>query len=169
MKLGAPLVKEPEIRRVRALQMLQRRIAGGTMEQIGQEFGVSPETVSRQLKWAAREGLIEDHEERILNELVPEALRIYSEKMKKENDAFMAKDVLMILTKLGDRVAARREHVEEMTLSAYMRLRKEIQSEPANPTLPDAESRASLDSDVVDAQVLPPATGERDGESDVSD
>lgn len=169
MKMGAPIIREPELRRVRALQMLQRRITGGTLEQIADEFGVTRETVSRQLKWAAREGLIEDHEERILNELVPEAIRIYSEKMKNDNDAFVARDVLTFLTKLGDRVAARREHVEEMTLSAYMRLRKESKDESANPAVPDAESRPGDPADVIDAEISPASAQLRDGESDLPD
>lgn len=137
------------------------------MEQIGNEFGCSPDSVARQLKWAAREGLIEDHEERILNDLVPEALRIYSEKMKNDNDAYLARDVLMILTKLGERVAARREHVEEMTLSAYMRLRKEMTDESANQALPDAKGRAGDPADVIDAEISPAPAQLSDGESDL--
>ena len=55
--------------------MLQHKLRyGATAPEIAQEFGVSTETVKRELSYAKKAGLIVDAEDRILQELVPSAL-----------------------------------------------------------------------------------------------
>lgn len=114
----------PQVKRLRAMQMLEMRVSGKKIVDIAKHFNCSDDTVARTLDWAAREGLIQDAEEKILQGLVPAAIAVY-EKALKEGDTFVAKDILGHLAKISDRVAQRQEHVEELSLAAYLRTRRE--------------------------------------------
>lgn len=53
-----------------------------------------------EIKMAEKTGILDELNSRILSELVPEAIRVYKDKMTKEDDAFVAKDVLKHLDRL---------------------------------------------------------------------
>ena len=71
---GRTIVRDPALKRARALMMLEYKIKNGaTAEQIAQEFGVSRETVNRTMSYARKAELLVNFEDKILNELMPEA------------------------------------------------------------------------------------------------
>jgi hypothetical protein len=65
---------------------------------------------------------------------VPEAIRVYTDALTKNNDTFVAKDVLTHAMKIADRLAARKEHEEELSLTAWLRTRKEKLDDAARAT-----------------------------------
>ena len=73
--MGASKMRNPDLRRVRALAMMQRRMANISLSDIAQEFNVKAITVSNELAWAKKQGLIENYQQQLLNELVPEAIK----------------------------------------------------------------------------------------------
>jgi hypothetical protein len=107
--------------------MLECRVKGWTMPEIAAEYRCSIDTVERHLEWAVREGQIQKHEETILERLIPKAITAY-EKALDRDDVFVAKDLLGHLMKLSERVDARREHVEELSLTAWLKTRKRTES-----------------------------------------
>ena len=110
--------------RLRAMKILERRIQSGlTQQELANEFGVSIDTIQRSLAYARREGLTIQYEEQILSDLVPTAIKVYRDKLN-EGDAFVAKDVLDKMAKLGDRFAAKEETAQELSLKAYLDSKK---------------------------------------------
>lgn len=74
MKKGQAVLRDPAAQRVRALQMLEFKIRkAATVEEIADEFNVHPNTVKRALSFAKKADLITAAEDRILQNLVPEA------------------------------------------------------------------------------------------------
>jgi hypothetical protein len=70
MKKGAGIITDPEMKRIRALMMVQFKIkTGATIPEVAKEFGVSENTVKRNLSFVKRAKLLADLEDRILNEL----------------------------------------------------------------------------------------------------
>jgi len=68
-------VQDPELKRLRALQFLAYRLQhSATYKQIAEHFNVSKDTVERVFSYAKRAGLIVQHEDKILQELVPAAI-----------------------------------------------------------------------------------------------
>lgn len=67
-------ITDPDIRRLRALQMLQLKLTGHSMTAIAERFNVRSWCVKDELLWAKQQGLVQAAEDRILTELVPEAL-----------------------------------------------------------------------------------------------
>lgn len=97
----------------RKLQIVRRKniamckVLGMSNKHIGEIFNIGRDRVSRELKFADQEGLLDRLNAQILDELVPEAIRVYKDKMTKENDAFVAKDVLKHLDRLTARIDAK--------------------------------------------------------------
>jgi DNA-binding CsgD family transcriptional regulator len=121
---GTAVVKHPQTKRLRAMGMLEMRVKSRTLQEIADEYRCSIDTVQRHLEWAAREGNILKHEETILERLIPKAIAAY-EKALDNNDVFVAKDLLGHLMKLSERVDKRQEHVEELSLNAWLKTRKQ--------------------------------------------
>jgi hypothetical protein len=69
------VLHDKDLRRLRALRMIEMRVMNMTIEQIASTFNISPITVSRTLTWAKQAGLIADAEDRILQELIPKAIK----------------------------------------------------------------------------------------------
>lgn len=94
----------------RKLQIIRRKniaackILGMSRAQIGQIFNIGKDRVSTELKFADQEGLLDRLNAQILDELVPEAIKVYKKKMTEEDDAFVAKDVLRHLDRLTARI-----------------------------------------------------------------
>lgn len=72
-KTGTTLIRDPGLRRLRALRVLERRITGHSLADIAKEFNVSRLTVKNILDWAKRADLVASAEDKILSELVPAA------------------------------------------------------------------------------------------------
>lgn len=142
--------RNPQLRRLRALQIVSERVYGATLKDIAKKFNISEKTVAAELQYATRNGLIESAEERILNELVPLALETYKRALSGDTpDVFVAKDVLGQLAKISDRATSSKQHQEKLTLAAYLE-HKRLQS-----------GGNSSDTEVIDAEsVEPGASGE---------
>jgi hypothetical protein len=105
--------------------MLEHRIKGWTLQEIADEYRCSIDTVQRHLDWGAREGNILKHEETILERLMPKAIKAYEKALDAEvPDIFVAKDLMAHLMKMSERVEKRTEHVEELSLNAWLKTRK---------------------------------------------
>lgn len=117
----------PEVKRVRAMGMFELKVKGWTHEEIAAEYRCSTDTVARLLDWAAREGQILKHEEAILDRLMPKAIAVY-EKALDNNDVFVAKDLMATLSRLSERIDKRQEHVEELSLAAYLKTRRRTEN-----------------------------------------
>lgn len=106
--------------------MLEHRIKGWTLQEIADEYRCSIDTVQRHLDWGAREGNILKHEETILERLMPKAIKAYEKALDAEvPDIFVAKDLMAHLMKMSERVEKRTEHVEELSLTAWLKTRRQ--------------------------------------------
>jgi hypothetical protein len=113
------------IKRLRAMMMLEQRVSGVPLLEIAKTFNISQDAVRDNLDWAAREGLIQQHEETILSSLVPKAIAAYEKALTaKDPDVFVAKDVIERMMRIAERIDKKQEHKEEFGLSAFLRLRK---------------------------------------------
>ena len=122
------------VRRVRATRVIQRQIDGYTKDQIAQELGISKTTVDGDIKFAKQNGLLDKVETQVLSQLAPLAVEVYRKKLVEDEDAFVAKDVLSLITKLGDRRAKTEQVSQSFTIEDYIRSRqnpvKEISEQP---------------------------------------
>lgn len=132
-------IASPALRRVRALSIVGDRVVGMSNGEIAKKYNITEHTVIKEVKWAKQQGIIESAEERILNELVPLAITTYKERMQgADKDVFVAKDVLGMLSKLGERSDKRQLAKAEMGLEAWMEMRKERKGETAKETVIEA-------------------------------
>ena len=89
-------LRDPDLRRLRALRMIEMRIKGKTNAEIAQEFGVEDKTVARDLSWAKKAELIVQVEDKILRELVPAAHKAIQDVLSGTDDEVKAKTALEI-------------------------------------------------------------------------
>lgn len=87
-------IRDPKIRRARALRMIEQRILGLSLTQVGKLFNLEGKTVMRELTWAEKQGLLEDLERKILNELVPSAITTIKHVMETNKDSAVALEVM---------------------------------------------------------------------------
>ncbi len=71
MKYGRTRLIDPQLRRLRALKMIEARINGATRGELEAQFKISKATVDRELTWAQKAGLVANAEDKILKDLVP--------------------------------------------------------------------------------------------------
>jgi hypothetical protein len=62
---------DPELKRLRAVQMMQARVAGNSIKRVAEMFQVSETTVERTLTYARRAGIMVEHADTILERMVP--------------------------------------------------------------------------------------------------
>lgn len=67
------------MRRLRAKKMIQLRVQQMSKAEIARQMNISHDTVIRELKWAERQGLIQDAEDDIIRDLVPLAVKVMKE------------------------------------------------------------------------------------------
>jgi hypothetical protein len=89
-------LRDPDLRRLRALRMIEMRIKGKTMKEVADEFGVSTDTVERTLSWAKKAELVVEAEDKILRDLVPAAHKAISDVLAGTNDEVKARTALEI-------------------------------------------------------------------------
>jgi hypothetical protein len=89
-------LKDPDIRRLRALRMIEMRIKGHSHKEIAKEFNVAEDTVARTLTWAKKAELIVQAEDRIVRELIPAATEALRAVLAGDDDEVKAKTALEI-------------------------------------------------------------------------
>ena len=136
-KTALPISRQtdPVFRRIRAEQVIKRKIAGYPQEEIAKELNISPATVVHDTRFAKQTGLLDKIESRLTGELGNLAIEVYRKKLIDDEDAFVAKDVLNLISKLGDRKAKTEQVTQTFTIEDYIRSRqnslKEISEQPA--------------------------------------
>jgi len=175
------------------MEMLKLRVGGKSYAEIAARFEVSKDTVKRSLDWAFRQGLVKNFENKIISELVPKAIAVYSKQLD-EGDAKVASDIIGRLMELGDRFESREQAQEEITLKGYLESKRKnelpdpavINSptvtvltpaslpphyDPAAPTsgLPDDDSDelSTLSPDQIGGKEFPQANDEESGKDGV--
>ncbi len=117
-------IANKEIRRLRALQVLQLIIAGVPQKQIAQQFNITPRRIGQDMDFLEKTGEFEKIEETILKDLYPLAIEAFRKKLKQEsengNDIEAAKEVMkMPLKAAAIRAATGRASIDELTLERY--------------------------------------------------
>jgi hypothetical protein len=118
------MIKNDDLYHYRAMEMLKHKLAGSTYQAIAAQYGVSVDTVSRSIDYLGRSGTLAVLENKIIEELVPKAVQIYSQQLDKGN-VDVAKDVIKNLVLIGNRDSKRKEHVEKLGLKAYLESKKD--------------------------------------------
>jgi transposase len=126
-KAQSARLMDPKLRKLRRQQIVMSKVLGMTNEHIGRVFNLRRSTVAREVNEAKKEGMLESLNERIIEELVPDAIELYKRKMKDEDDAFVAKDVLKHLERLTARKdeKARQEGIQ-YSMDTYIRSKREL-------------------------------------------
>lgn len=118
-------LRDPELRRLRALRMIEARIKGKSQKDIALEFGVSQDTVERTLSWAKKAELVVEAEDKILRELLPAAHKAITAVLTGDDDEVKAKTALEIFKSTLPSFAKKSSHTgasvgSESDLSSYI-------------------------------------------------
>lgn len=127
-------MRDPDFKRARNLLMLNDALHGLSRREIAEKFRVSESTVDRALDWVKRANLVTQFEDRILQELVPEAIETFKRALKKD-DTEVARDVfkgLGLLLKPQER-ATKSPSEEGEDLEIYIRKLRKAPEEGVNP------------------------------------
>lgn len=89
-------LRDPDLRRLRALKMIDLRIHGKTVKEVAEEMGVSEKTVIRTISWAKKAELVVKAEDKILAELVPAAHDAFKRALNAEDPEVAFKAALEI-------------------------------------------------------------------------
>lgn len=84
------------VRKARALAMLDRKIHGDSNQEIGRNFQCDPQTVTATLKWAVKQGLVQNAEDKLYNQLLGLSMTAYENALQ-EGDIGVATKVLETL------------------------------------------------------------------------
>jgi hypothetical protein len=132
-------INDEALRKLRALSMIQQRVAAISITQIAENFNVHPDTVDSELKWAKKHGLLETLEQRLLGNLANKSLVVIDGHLDLGNlDA--AKEVLKFITHASQQKARREEKAEkrEFDLDDYLREKRkgaiDVSSSPVAPS-----------------------------------
>lgn len=172
-----------DVRRYRALLMLQEKVMGKRNADVAAKFNVSLLTVERELKWGREKGVLQNHIDKVMTELVPKAMSAIQVALE-NNDANVALEILKgmnILKKPSSAAPPPPEDTE--SLEYYMKVTRPKPHEGIPPasseTRPDQGSLPpallTLEADILphpEGEAVPLAphreeggqVGERDGE-----
>jgi hypothetical protein len=136
-------LRDPDLRRLRALKMIDMKIRGKTYKEIAEEFGVGTKAVKETLSWAKKAELVVKAEDKVLAELVPAAHDAFKRALAAEDPEVAFKAALEIF---------------KGTLPGFTKAKQSN-----GPTVSDAGSLSSyidsLRNDLsLDGEVLPPAS-----------
>jgi hypothetical protein len=174
---GKSILKNPQLRRIRAKKMIAMRVNNWSVSQIGAHFQLGNEQVSNTLRWAEKEGVVNEFEDEILRDLVPLAIQAYKDQLndpdKVRANTVVAKDILQgtgVLKKAADRAAKMGEPMSDVEI--WMMKRKGLRESGGQGSLPAAVAgQIESGGAVVDAQgVYTPTVahiGPPDGRHDV--
>lgn len=120
---------DPSMRKLRRQQIVMSRIMGLDNIKIGKVFGLSRNTIAYEINMAKKDGTLDDLNQRILDDLVPDAIAVYKKKLTQEDDAFVAKDVLKHLERL---TARKDEQINQergqYSMQAYLEAKRTLPS-----------------------------------------
>ncbi len=104
------------------MEMIRLKIAGFNMQEIAEQFRCSYNTVQRSIQYGEREGLVRQYENQIIADLVPAALKVYMKKLNEDEDPFVAKHIIDVVTKMGERfeMLEQRNNEAEQSLAQYL-------------------------------------------------
>jgi DNA-binding transcriptional regulator LsrR (DeoR family) len=123
----ASKLNDPEMRKFRRQQMVMSRVMGMNNKQIGKIFNLTGATVAQEINKAKKEGVLDSLNERILDELVPDAIAVYKKKLLEEDDAFVAKDVLKHLERLTNRKDEKEKSESvQYSMQAYIQSKQQL-------------------------------------------
>jgi hypothetical protein len=151
---GKTPLRDKDLRRLRALSMLQRRLAGMSRSEIAAEFNVKPTTVDNEMDWARKQGLLVNYENQILDQLVPGAIKAVAAAIGK-GDVKAALEVLKgtgLLTQKPTPIQPPSAPEGAETLEGYFKISKPVGGE-LGPTVTTALP--------AERQSLPAASSER--------
>jgi hypothetical protein len=120
-------VQDPAIRKLRRQQIVMSKVMGLTNKHIGKVFGLAAGTIAHEINMAKKDGTLDDLNQRILDELVPDAIAVYKKKLLEEDDAFVAKDVLKHLERLTTRKDDKESRQEaQYSMQAYIEQKRQL-------------------------------------------
>ena len=120
---------DPKIRKLRRQQLVMAKVMGLPTDKISEMFNISRHTVNHEINMARKDGTLEALNERIINELVPDAIELYLKKMREEDDAFVAKDVLKHLERLTNRKDEKEKQQQvQYSMEAYIKSKQQLPS-----------------------------------------
>ena len=155
------MIRRPELRRVRALKLLQERIEGSSIKEITVKYRLHEDTVAREISWAIKNGYMQTLESEILAGLTQKALKVYNTKLEEGNE-YVAKHVLDMTIKLGDRYQAAHQGTAELGLKAYIASKKvkgsRIHDTAANTGKIEESVASAVEGIILDAHVPPGST-----------
>lgn len=164
------IITEPDIKRIRASEMVALRIAGESLEAIAKRFNCDARTVKRYLAWAGKTGIIDGAESRILDELVPLALQTYKTALE-NGDTFAAKHIIDKLGEMAERAEKRKDKGEDRLFEMWMKDRESKKKregkddqEGTDANHPGGAFIGPEERDVIDAEVLSETLGTLLGE-----
>lgn len=117
---GVGMIRNPEIQRLRAMEMLQMNVSGMNQQEIAEKFGCHRDTVKRSLEYAVREGLTQRYENQLIQRLVPAALSVIETAITDKKDVKAALHIIDKMVKLGERFSVREVKDNEFDLDAYV-------------------------------------------------
>lgn len=74
MGVSVTKLRNHAVRKLRAFRIIEARILGRTLNDIGSEFNLTRQTVMNEIEWAERNGLLAQFENDMLKALVPKAI-----------------------------------------------------------------------------------------------
>lgn len=172
MKHGATIIRDADLRRLRALAMVERRIHGASIPALAKEFNMSEVQVQRVLSYAKKANLLVEAEDRVLQELVPDSIELLKRFLTpkeldgkplpiSDKDAAIALRLLEgVLPAMGKKQGTGKPTPEDDDIYAYVdRIRKDMVIDGAATSTPVIEGQI---------QALLPAAPESPSEQGVS-
>jgi hypothetical protein len=121
---------------LRALRIIQRLLGGARMPEVAQEMGRTVTTLKKELRWAERQGLMDDLKDKVLSALAPVALERVREAITSEGNTDAALEVLKGIGLLRKHAVIKDEPASgEDELEVYLRARRaRLVGEPVDGT-----------------------------------
>lgn len=147
-----------EIKKIKALRVLDHKVNGLTAKQIEEQMNISPSAQRRLMSWAEKANLIAEAEDTILEKIVPEALSRVLKAVSEEGDTSTALEILKgagIFKKTSEKVAGGGGPLNagEESLEIYLR---KVRG-PNTYTVPPVAEREFAKGDRMEVEDLGPA------------
>jgi hypothetical protein len=137
------LLKDDALRRIRALTVVQQRISGLPIAAVAANLNIHPETVSEDVKWAKKHGLLETLEQRLLGPIAQKTLVVIEEHLN-EGSLEAAKEGMKFIIHANQQKARREEKQEnrEFDLEEYLREKRAGAIDVSAERVPEADLAA---------------------------
>jgi hypothetical protein len=105
-------LNDPDLRRLRVMQVIQRRLQAMPIKDIAKELNIHPDTVDNDIAWAKKHGLLETLEQRLLGTIAQKTLNVIEAHLDMGNlDA--AKEGMKFIIHANQQKARREEKQED--------------------------------------------------------